>query len=353
MTISSSVPVTPELNAPYVAKEGRYQNFGYRRVGTSGLFLPPVSLGLWWNFGDDKPFQTQRDILRHAFDEGITHFDLANNYGPPAGSAEENFGRMMKKDFAPYRNELIISSKAGWRMWPGPYGDWGSKKYLTASCDEALDRMNLDYVDIFYSHRADPGTPVAETVAALDSLVRAGKALYVGVSSYSAERTAEAVAIAQELGTPLVIHQPSYSILNRWVEGGLLDVLNEKGLGSIAFTPLAQGFLTDRFLDNPDAPRGSRDTLPQVTEEGLEALRGLREIARDRGQTLAQMSVAWLLRDGGVTSVLMGASSIAQLDENLKGVQNTDFDPVELQKIDELASKDFGVNHLWAKSSSQ
>jgi L-glyceraldehyde 3-phosphate reductase len=341
----------PESHRPYVAVEDRYDNFGYRRVGSSGLLLPPVSLGLWWNFGDNRPFDTQREVLRHAFDHGITHFDLANNYGPPYGSAEENFGRMLRTDFKPYRNELIISSKAGWDMWPGPHGNLGSRKYITASADESLARMGLEYVDIFYSHRPDPGTPVEETVDALDRLVRAGKALYVGISSYSAERTAAAAAVARELGTPLVIHQPSYSLLNRWVEDGLLQTLAENGMGSIAFTPLAQGLLTSKYLDDPDAvPSGGRSSLSGLTAENLQKARDLARVAEARGQSLAQLAIAWLLREGGATSVLLGASSTAQLDENLAAVSNTGFSAEELQLIDRITAGETGVD-LWRSAA--
>ncbi|MGB3413118.1 MAG: L-glyceraldehyde 3-phosphate reductase [Microbacteriaceae bacterium] len=355
MTETLNVAPSPNHSSPYRAADDRYQQFGYRRVGTSGLFLPPISLGLWWNFGDDRPFQTQRDILTHAFDRGITHFDLANNYGPPAGSAEANFGRMLQGDFKPYRDELIVSTKAGWRMWPGPYGDFGSRKYLIASLDQSLKRLQTDYVDVFYSHRADHGTPVEETVAALDQIVRSGKAIYVGISSYSAERTEKAAAVAKELGTPLIIHQPSYSLLNRWVEGGLLETLGNHGMGSIAFTPLAQGLLTDRFVNDPDAPRsGSRNSLGKgLSEEGLVGLRGLKTLADTRGQSLAQMAIAWLLRDGGVTSVLIGASSTEQLDENLGALGNLAFTAEELARIDEFASQDFGVNRIWKTSSDE
>ncbi|MET1033897.1 MAG: aldo/keto reductase [Arthrobacter sp.] len=338
----------PETHRPFVAAEERYDHFGYRRVGASGLMLPPVSLGLWWNFGDNRPFDTQREILRHAFDRGITHFDLANNYGPPYGSAEENFGRMMRTDFKPYRNELIISSKAGWDMWPGPYGRLGSSKYIVASADESLRRMGLDYVDIFYSHRPDPETPIEETIGALDRLVRQGKALYVGISSYSPERTRAAVQVARELGTPLVIHQPSYSMLNRWVEDGLLEMLAGSGMGSIAFTPLAQGLLTDKYLDNQDAvPGGGRTSLEgHLTEENLQKARDLARVAKMRGQSLAQLAIAWLLREGGVTSVLLGASSTAQLDENLGALSNTAFTEDELRLIDRITSGETGID-LW------
>ncbi|QXQ09624.1 aldo/keto reductase [Paeniglutamicibacter sp. Y32M11] len=328
----------PETHAPYLAAADRYESTGYRRVGTSGLILPPISLGLWWNFGDNRPFDTQREILRHAFDHGITHFDLANNYGPPYGSAEENFGRMMRTDFKAYRNELIISSKAGWDMWPGPYGNLGSRKYILASADESLSRMGLDYVDIFYSHRPDLDTPIEETIGALDTLVRQGKALYVGISSYSPERTAQAAAVAKELGTPLVIHQPSYSMLNRWVEDGLLNTLSQHGMGSIAFTPLAQGLLTNKYLGNDAAtPAGGRNSVQaHLTEENFAKARALATVAESRGQSLAQLAISWLLRAGGVSSVLIGASSTAQLDENLGALTNTSFTPEELELIDKI-----------------
>ncbi len=343
----------PDSHRPYVAAPDRYASTEYRRVGASGLRLPPISLGLWWNFGDNRPFDVQRQILRHAFDHGITHFDLANNYGPPYGAAEENFGRMMRRDLAPYRHEIIVSSKAGWDMWPGPYGDLGSRKYLIASAEESLERMGLGYVDIFYSHRADPHTPVEETVGALDALVRQGKALYVGISSYSAERTRQAAAVARELGTPLVIHQPAYSLLNRWVEDGLLDTLAEEGMGSIAFTPLAQGLLTDKYLADADAvPSGGRGSLAgHVTEENLATVRALGEVAAERGQSLAQLAIAWLLREGGVSSVLLGASSTAQLDENLGALANTAFTDAELDRIDRIAGRESSIN-IWDVSSS-
>jgi L-glyceraldehyde 3-phosphate reductase len=345
--------VIPDSHRPYVAAPERYSSTEYRRVGASGLHLPPISLGLWWNFGDNRPFDVQRQILRHAFDHGITHFDLANNYGPPYGAAEENFGRMMRRDLAPYRHEIIVSSKAGWDMWPGPYGNLGSRKYLIASAEESLDRMGLDYVDIFYSHRADPHTPVEETVGALDTLVRQGKALYVGISSYSAERTRQAAAVARQLGTPLVIHQPAYSLLNRWVEDALLDTLAEEGMGSIAFTPLAQGLLTDKYLDDAGAvPSGGRGSLAgHVTEENLATVRALAGLAAERGQTLAQLAIAWLLREGGVSSVLLGASSTAQLDENLGALANTAFTDAELDRIDRVAGRESTIN-LWDVSSS-
>ena len=343
----------PETHRPYVAAADRYRHLDYRRVGSSGLLLPPVSLGLWWNFGDDRPFDTQRAILRHAFDRGVTHFDLANNYGPPYGSAEENFGRMMRTDFKPYRHELVISSKAGWDMYPGPYGKLGSRKYLLDSLDESLTRLSLDHVDIFYSHRADPGTPVAETIGALDTAVKQGKALYVGISSYSPERTVEAVTVARELGTPLVIHQPSYSMLNRWVEDELLSTLDEHGLGSIGFSPLAQGLLTSKYLgDDAGSVSGRRGSFDDrvVTPDNLERLRGLDAVARGRGQTLAQMAISWVLRPGGVTSALIGASSVEQLDENLAAAGHTEFSPEELARIDELAGTTEGVD-LWKVSA--
>lgn len=345
-------PDVPELHRPYAAAEGRYQRFDYRQVGASGLYLPPISLGLWWNFGDNIPMDNQRALLRHAFDSGITHFDLANNYGPPYGSAETNFGRVYREDLRPYRDELIISSKAGYDMWPGPYGDLGSRKYILASAEQSLTRMGLDYVDVFYSHRVDPVTPIEETVGALDSLVRQGKALYVGISSYSAERTAQAVAVARELGTPLVIHQPSYSILNRWIEEGLTDTLRAEGLGAIAFTPLAQGLLTGKYLADGTAERAQkRGSIPErpVSEQGLAVLRGLNDIAAERGQSLAQLALQWTLRDPVVASALIGASRPAQLDENLAAVDGPELTDEELTAIDAIAH---GVDvNLWAKSS--
>lgn len=342
----------PDIHRPYVAASDRYEHFGYRRVGNSGLLLPPISLGLWWNFGDNKPFDGQREILRHAFDRGITHFDLANNYGPPYGSAEENFGRMLRTDFKPYRNELIVSSKAGWDMWPGPYGNLGSRKYLLASADESLTRLGLDYVDIFYSHRVDPDTPVEETIGALDTLVRQGKALYVGISSYSDERTAKAAQVARDLGTPLVIHQPAYSLFNRWAEDGLLDTLADQGMGSIAFTPLAQGLLTGKYLNDRNAvPSGGRASLNgHITDENLEKARLLAVLATERGQSLPQLAIAWLLREGGATSVLLGASSTAQLDENLGALENTDFTEEELRRIDQITAAGTNVD-IWKISA--
>jgi L-glyceraldehyde 3-phosphate reductase len=335
-------PPVADLHQPYTAAADRYAGAGYRRVGTSGLKLPPVSLGLWWNFGDNVPFDRQREVLRHAFDIGITHFDLANNYGPPYGSAETNFGRMMREDFAPYRDELILSSKAGYDMWPGPYGEWGSRKYVIASAEQSLQRMSVDYLDIFYSHRDDPETPLEETVGALDTLVRQGKALYVGISSYSAERTAEAVAIARSLGTPLVIHQPSYSIVNRWVEDGLTETLKQEGMGAIAFSPLAQGLLTDKYVGEGDADRSvTRWSVPRdrVTSAARESLQALNAIARERGQSLAQLALQWVLRDEVVASALIGASRPSQLDENIAALSAAPFDADELTRIDAIAAQ--------------
>jgi L-glyceraldehyde 3-phosphate reductase len=346
-------PDVPDLHRPYSARDARHSSVAYRQVGGSGLYLPPISLGLWWNFGDNVAFDRQREVLRHAFDRGITHFDLANNYGPPYGSAETNFGRMMREDFGRYRDELIISSKAGYDMWPGPYGNWGSRKYLLASAEQSLTRMSLDYVDIFYSHRVDPVTPIEETIGALDTLVRQGKALYVGISSYSAERTAEAAAVARSLGTPLVIHQPSYSILNRWVEDGLTATLRQEGMGAIAFTPLAQGLLTDKYLGDGQADRSQkRSSLPDrmLTDAALSALRSLNVIAKERGQTLAQMALQWVLRDETVASALIGASRTQQLDENLAALDGPAFDTEELERIDAL-SEAADVD-LWRASST-
>ncbi|MET3719006.1 L-glyceraldehyde 3-phosphate reductase [Arthrobacter sp. UYEF21] len=332
----------------YSAAENRYESMPYRRVGRSGLKLPAISLGLWHNFGDDKPFDVQRDILRRAFDLGVTHFDLANNYGPPYGTAETNFGRHFADDFRPYRDELIISSKAGYDMWPGPYGNWGSRKYLLASLDQSLTRMGLDYVDIFYSHRPDPETPLEETMGALDHAVRSGKALYAGISSYTPEQTLEAARILKELGTPLLIHQPSYSMLNRWTENdspNLYEALEQVGAGSIAFSPLAQGMLTSRYLDGiPADSRAAQDkSLDErmITDENLDRVRGLHRIAEGRGQTLAQMAIAWILREQGkgsaVTSALVGASSVRQLEDSLAAVNNLHFGDDELSAIDEFA----------------
>ncbi len=348
------IPDVPFTHDPWTASRQRYDDMPYRRVGSSGLLLPAISLGLWYNFGDNRPFDVQREVLRHAFDRGITHFDLANNYGPPYGSAEENFGRMLRRDFKPYRNELIISTKAGWDMWPGPYGQLGGRKYTLSSLDESLDRLGLDYVDIFYSHRVDPNTPLEETIGALDTAVRAGKTRYVGISSYSAAKTAEAATIARGLGTPLVIHQPSYSLLNRWIEDGLTTELTNAGMGAIAFTALAQGLLTDRYLKQPagEIERATgRPTFDddRVTDEVLDRLRGLAGIAEARGQSLAQLALAWVLRDPTVASTLIGASSVAQLDENLGALENLDFTTDELDEIGRYAN-DSDID-LWRESS--
>jgi len=337
----------------YVAAEDRYEHMPYRRTGRSGLLLPAISLGLWHNFGDDQPIDTQRAVLRRAFDLGVTHFDLANNYGPPFGSAEINFGRLLREDFAPYRDELVISTKAGYDMWPGPYGEWGSRKYLLASLDQSLQRMGLDYVDIFYSHRLDPDTPLEETLGAVDTAVRQGKALYAGISSYSGARTGEAVQILRDLGTPLLIHQPSYSLLNRWIEEDLLDVLGREGVGSIVFSPLAQGMLTDKYLDG--IPEGTRATKgislssDMLDERTLTHVRALNEIAQRRGQSLAQMAIAWTLRDPRVTSSLIGARNVAQLEDSLGALRNLEFSDEELAEIDGHAV-DGGIN-LWKASS--
>jgi L-glyceraldehyde 3-phosphate reductase len=337
----------------YVAAENRYEHMLYRRSGRSGVQLPAVSLGLWQNFGYDRPLDTSRAIVRRAFDLGITHFDLANNYGPPYGSAEANFGQLMKPDLAPYRDELIVSSKAGYDMWPGPYGEWGSRKYLLASLDQSLDRMGLDYVDIFYSHRFDPETPLEETMGALDTAVRQGKALYVGISSYSAAKTREAHAILRELGTPLVIHQPSYSMLNRWIEPELLDALGELGIGCIVFSPLAQGMLTDKYLDGiPQDSRASRHgslSPDLINDQSLAKIRALNEIASRRGQALAQLALAWTLRDPRVTSAVIGASSVEQLEANVAALDKLDFSDEELAEIDQYATE-ADIN-IWAASS--
>ncbi len=337
----------------YVAAEDRYDQMPYRRCGRSGIKLPAISLGLWNRFGDDTPIQNQRAIIRRAFDLGITHIDLANNYGPPYGSAETNFGRIMREDLRPYRDELIVSTKAGYDMWPGPYGEWGSRKYLLASLDQSLDRMGLEYVDIFYSHRFDPDTPLEETIGALDTAVRQGKALYVGISSYSAERTAEAVEIARGLGTPIVIHQPSYSLLNRWIEPEVLDVCGDEGIGIIAFSPLGQGMLTDRYLGGiPEDSRAAKDFyLKQdfINEDNMARIRALNEIAQRRGQKLASMALAWVLRDPRVTSALIGASSVEQLETNVAALDNLEFSAEELAEIDQHAV-DAGIN-IWAESS--
>jgi len=339
---------------PYAAAPDRYERMPYRRSGRSGLQLPAITLGLWQNFGGDRPLETSRAMLRRAFDLGVTHFDLANNYGPPYGSAEETFGRIFADDFRPYRDELLVSTKAGYDMWPGPYGEWGSRKYLLASLDRSLTRLGLDYVDIFYSHRFDPETPLEETMGALDTAVRSGKALYAGISSYSGERTREAVRILREMGTPLLIHQPSYSMLNRWIEEDLLGVLEEEGVGCIAFSPLAQGMLTTRYLDGvPEDSRAAKGVFlseDMLTEERLDHVRALNDIAQRRGQTLAQMAVAWVLRDPRVTSALIGASSVAQLDDTLGALEGLDFSDDELREIDEHAV-DAGIN-LWEPSSN-
>lgn len=335
----------------YQAAQDRYTGSEYRRVGRSGLRLPPLSLGLWHNFGDDVPFQDQREIIRRAFDLGITHFDLANNYGPPYGAAETNFGRLLREDLAPYRDELIISSKAGWDMWPGPYGGpSGSRKYVLASLDQSLQRLGLEYVDIFYSHRPDPDTPLEETMGALDTAVRSGKARYVGISSYSAQDTRRASAILRDLGTPLLIHQPSYSMLNRWIEtDGLLDAVEEEGVGVIAFSPLAQGMLTDKYLDG--IPEGSRATQGKslstdlLTEDTLSHVRALNELAAARGQSLAQLALAWALRDERMSSLVIGASRVTQLEQNVAALENLTFSDEELNRIDELAV-DAGID-LW------
>ncbi|MDR6505382.1 L-glyceraldehyde 3-phosphate reductase [Arthrobacter oryzae] len=342
----------------YSAADNRYESMPYRRVGRSGLKLPAISLGLWHNFGDDKRFDEQRAILRRAFDLGVNHFDLANNYGPPDGSAETNFGRHLQDDFKPYRDELVISTKAGYYMWPGPYGEWGSRKYLISSLDQSLQRMGLDYVDIFYSHRPDPETPMEETMGALDYAVRSGKALYAGISSYTPEQTIEAARILKELGTPLLIHQPSYSMLNRWTENGtpnLYEALEEVGAGSIAFSPLAQGMLTDRYLNGvPADSRAAKERFlseSALTEDKLDRVRGLNKIAADRGQSLAQMAIAWILRDQPkgtpVTSALVGASSVKQLEDTLSAINNLAFTPDELTAIDEFAVES-DIN-LWAQ----
>ena len=339
----------------YAPADERYDRMLYRRCGASGLKLPAISLGLWWNFGHDRPLETSGAIVRRAFDLGITHFDLANNYGPPYGSAEENFGGILRSDLGPYRDELVISTKAGYDMWPGPYGDWGSRKYLLASLDQSLGRMGLDYVDIFYSHRFDPETPLEETMGALDTAVRQGKALYAGISSYSAHTTREAATILRELGTPLLIHQPSYSMLNRWIEPELLDALGELGVGCIVFSPLAQGMLTDKYLGG--VPAGSRASRPTslapdlITDEALVKIRALNEIAERRGQTLAQMALAWTLRDARVTSALIGASSVDQLEANVAALQGLAITGDELAEIDGYATE--SEINIWAASSRE
>jgi L-glyceraldehyde 3-phosphate reductase len=340
---------------PFTPSDARYERMLYRRTGRSGLKLPAISLGLWWNFGHDRALEISQSIVRRAFDLGVTHFDLANNYGPPYGSAEETFGVLMDQDLRPFRDELVISTKAGYDMWPGPYGEWGSRKYLLASLDQSLARMKLDYVDIFYSHRFDPETPLEETLGALDSAVRAGKALYAGISSYSAEKTREAAAILRDLGTPLLIHQPSYSMLNRWIEPDLLGALDDLGVGCIAFSPLAQGMLTSKYIDG--IPEGSRASWPSslspnlLTDEALENIRALNAIAESRGQTLAQMALAWVLRDERVTSALIGASSVEQLEDNIASIDRLSLSDDELAEIDRYAVD--GAINIWAASSER
>ena len=344
---------TTRASPAYLADADRYERMRYRRVGRSGLALPEISLGLWQNFGDDRPLANSRAILRRAFDLGITHFDLANNYGPPYGAAESNFGRLFSEDFRPYREELVISTKAGYDQWPGPYGEWGSRKYLLSSLEQSLTRMRLDYVDIFYSHRYDPETPLEETMGALDTAVRQGKALYVGISSYSPQRTEEAIAILERLGTPLLIHQPSYSMLNRWIEDGLLDVLGRRGVGAIVFSPLAQGLLTDRYLGG--IPADSRARVGEhfgermLSDENLKRVAALDAIAQRRGQSLAQLALAWVLRDPRVSSALLGASSVEQLEQNVAALTAPPLLPEELEEIERHAG-DGGIN-IWRASS--
>jgi L-glyceraldehyde 3-phosphate reductase len=356
-SVSTPPPEAAEQGpmSTYMPAPERYDRVPYRRVGRSGLKLPAVSLGLWQNFGDDRPLAASRAILRRAFDLGITHFDLANNYGPPYGSAELNFGRIFAEDFSRLRDELVISTKAGYDMWPGPYGNWGSRKYLLDSLDQSLRRMGLDHVDIFYSHRFDPDTPLHETMGALDYAVRSGRARYVGISSYGPRRTEEAIQILAELGTPVLIHQPSYSMLNRWIEGedGVLEVLGREGVGCIAFSPLAQGLLTDKYLngipEDSRVRRGQAFSEDLVTGENIERVQALNQIAAERGQTLAQMAIAWILRDERVSSALVGASSVRQLEQNVRALDELDFGPDELERIDRYAV-DAGVN-IWAPSS--
>lgn len=348
------MPFDPSRADPsYLPDEARYERMPYRRVGASGIQLPAISLGLWQNFGDDRPLASSRAILRRAFDLGINHFDLANNYGPPYGAAEKSFGRLFAEDFRPYRDELIISTKAGYDQWPGPYGEFGSRKYLLASLDQSLARMGLDYVDVFYSHRFDPNTPLHETMGALDSAVRQGKSLYVGISSYSPERTEEAIEILLGLGTPLLLHQPSYSLLNRWIERGLLDVLERRGVGAIVFSPLGQGLLTDRYLhgipEDSRLRRGEEFDEGMISEENLAHVRALNEIAARRGQSLAQMAIAWVLRDPRVSSALIGASSVSQLEQNHAALSNLEFSAEELTEIDRQAID--GAINIWAPSS--
>jgi L-glyceraldehyde 3-phosphate reductase len=337
----------------YRPADNRYEHIPYARCGRSGLRLPRISLGLWQNFGHTRPFETAREMVQKSFDRGITHFDLANNYGPPPGSAEEHFGRILATDLRAYRDELIVSTKAGYLMWPGPYGEWGSRKYLLASLDQSLARMGLDYVDIFYSHRYDPQTPLEETMGALDTAVRSGRALYAGVSSYGPQKTREAAAMLRELKTPFVIHQPSYSLLNRWVERGLLDVLESEGLGCIAFSPLAQGLLTAKYLDGvPPSARAAQEgsfRRAMLSERNLASVRGLNEIARQRGQSLAQMAIAWVLRRPVITSALIGASRWEQIEECLGALENLHFTPAELAEIDRHAGE--GDLNIWAASS--
>ena len=339
---------------PYVSSLDRYDRMQYRRCGRSGLQLPAISLGLWHNFGGDRPLETSRAILRRAFDLGVTHFDLANNYGPPYGSAEETFGRVLRDDLRPYRDELVLSTKAGYDMWPGPYGEWGSRKYVLASLDQSLARMGVEYVDIFYSHRFDPETPLEETMGALDTAVRSGRALYAGISSYSPEKTREAAAILRDLGTPLLIHQPSYSLLNRWIEPELLDTLGELGVGCICFSPLAQGMLTDKYLDGiPEGSRAAENSSLSpdlLTDEALAKIRALNEIAHGRGQSLAQLALAWTLRDPRMTTTLVGASSVAQLEDSLHALDNLALSAEELTEIDRYAT-DGGIN-IWSRSST-
>ncbi|HEV2592564.1 MAG TPA: L-glyceraldehyde 3-phosphate reductase [Gaiellaceae bacterium] len=339
---------------PYTAADDRYDSMQYRRCGRSGLKLPAITLGLWHNFGGDRPYETSRAILRRAFDRGVTHIDLANNYGPPYGSAEETFGKVLRDDLRPYRDELLISTKAGYDMWPGPYGEWGSRKYVLASLDQSLKRMGVEYVDIFYSHRFDPDTPLEETMGALDTAVRSGRALYAGISSYSPERTREAFEILEAMGTPLLIHQPSYSMLNRWIEPELLDTLGELGVGCIGFSPLAQGMLTTKYLngipENSRAAENSSLSPDLINEQSLAKIRGLNEIAQRRGQSLAQMALAWTLRDERMTSTLIGVSSVEQLDDSLGALDNVAFSEDELREIDQYATE-ADIN-LWSRSSA-
>ncbi|HKJ63390.1 MAG TPA: L-glyceraldehyde 3-phosphate reductase [Hyphomicrobiales bacterium] len=343
------------MTGHWIANPKRYDDMLYRRCGRSGLKLPAVSLGLWHNFGGTSTLANERDMLLRAFDLGITHFDLANNYGPPPGSAEENFGRVLKSDLMPYRDEMIISTKAGYLMWPGPYGEWGSRKYLLSSLDQSLKRMGLDYVDIFYSHRLDPDTPLEETLGALDTAVRSGKALYAGISSYSANKTAEAAKMLRDMGTPCLIHQPSYSMFNRWIEGGLVDVIGEEGIGCIAFSPLAQGLLTNKYLngipaDSRASNKSSAFRQNSLTEDNLARIRALNAIAERRGQTLAQMAIAWVLRDARVTSALIGASKVSQIENSVAALARLDFSEEELAEIDSHVVE-AGID-LWARSSS-